>query len=181
MNSRKTSWVYHFISPTPRRRTGYFTETEQAATLSKMQLLYIIFVVALLTKLGKCNSDCHDPSKVPLYRRVDDLQGIGSVKSHNGIMALGSVIRAVPVFSVLHCADKCLRRKHCTHFNYYLKTGSGMVCELLKKVKSHRNISQEVNFYEFSRENFNKEFLSPDDCEDLKSSENLLKIPEANC
>ena len=100
--------------------------------------------------------DCHDPSKVPLYRRVDDLQGIGSVKSHNGIMALGSVIRAVPVFSVLHCADKCLRRKHCTHFNYYLKTGSGMVCELLKKVKSHRNISQEVNFYEFSRENFNK-------------------------
>lgn len=100
--------------------------------------------------------DCHDPSKVPLYRRVDDLQGIGSVKSHNGIMALGSVIRAVPVFSVLHCADKCLRRKYCTHFNYYLKTGSGMVCELLKKVKSHRNISQEVNFYEFSRENFNK-------------------------
>ena len=100
--------------------------------------------------------DCHDASKVPLYRRVDDLQGIGSVKSHNGIMALGSVIRAVPVFSVLHCADKCLRRKHCTHFNYYLKTGSGMVCELLKKVKSHRNISQEVNFYEFSRENFNK-------------------------
>ena len=100
--------------------------------------------------------DCHDPSKVPLYRRVDDLQGIGSVKSHNGVMALGSVIRAVPVFSVLHCADKCLRRKHCTHFNYYLKTGSGMVCELLKKVKSHRNISQEVNFYEFSRENFNK-------------------------
>ena len=100
--------------------------------------------------------DCHDPSKVPLYRRVDDLQGIGSVKSHNGIMALGSVIRAVPVFSVLHCADKCLRRKHCTHFNYYLKTGSGMVCELLKKVKSHRNISQEVIFYEFSRENFNK-------------------------
>ena len=100
--------------------------------------------------------DCHDPSKVPLNRRVDDLQGIGSVKSHNGIMALGSVIRAVPVFSVLHCADKCLRRKHCTHFNYYLKTGSGMVCELLKKVKSHRNISQEVNFYEFSRENFNK-------------------------
>ena len=100
--------------------------------------------------------DCHDPSKVPLYRRVDDLQGIGSVKSHNGVMALGSVIRAVPVFSVLHCADKCLRRKHCTHFNYYLKTGSGMVCELLKKVKSHRNMSQEVNFYEFSRENFNK-------------------------
>ena len=100
--------------------------------------------------------DCHDPSKVPLYRRVDDLQGIGSVKSHNGIMALGSVIRAVPVFSVLHCADKCLRRKHCTHFNYYLKTGSGMVCELLKKVKSHRNTSQEVIFYEFSRENFNK-------------------------
>ena len=31
-----------------------------------------------------------------------------------------------------------------------------MVCELLKKVKSHRNMSQEVNFYEFSRENFNK-------------------------
>ena len=99
--------------------------------------------------------DCHDPSKVPLYRRVDDLQGIGSVKSHNGIMALGSVIRAVPVFSVLHCADKCLRRKLCKHFNYF-KTDSGMICELLKDVKRLRNTSQEVDFYKFSRENFNK-------------------------
>lgn len=31
-----------------------------------------------------------------------------------------------------------------------------MICELLKKVKSHRNTSQEVNFYKFSRENFKK-------------------------
>lgn len=86
--------------------------------------------------------ECHDPSKEPFYR-VDDPQGIGSV------------IRAVPVFSVLHCADKCSRRKLCTHFNY-LKTGSGMICELLKNVKRHRNASQEGDFYKFSRENFNK-------------------------
>lgn len=86
--------------------------------------------------------ECHDPSKVPFYR-VDDLQRIGSV------------IQAVPVFSALHCADKCLRRKPCKHFNY-LKTDRGMICEMLKDVKSRRNASQEVNFYEFSRENFNK-------------------------
>lgn len=87
--------------------------------------------------------ECHDPSKVSFYHRVDDRQGIGSV------------IRAVPVFSVLHCADKCLRRKLCKHFKYF-KTDSGMICELLKDVERLRNASQEGDFYKFSRENFNK-------------------------
>ena len=87
--------------------------------------------------------ECHDPSKVSFYHRVDDRQGIGSV------------IRTVPVFSVLHCADKCLRRKLCKHFNYF-KTDSGIICELLKDVERLRNASQEVDFYKFSRENFNK-------------------------
>ncbi|CAH3028832.1 unnamed protein product [Porites evermanni] len=127
-----------------------------------MQLLYIIFVEALLTKLGKCNSECHDPSKVSFYHRVDDRQGIGSV------------IRAVPVFSVLHCADKCLRRKLCKHFKYF-KTDSGMICELLKDVERLRNATNLLFAF------IQQEFLSPDGCDDLKSPENLLKIPEANC